>query len=405
MLTALLFQSFVAARFHPFAVAPLIAVEIVNQRRRFLAPLIEKSERIALQQKRAGVRADLEFVVRAFRHARQEKFPDAAAEQPAHRIDAAIPAIEIADNADALRVRRPDREIDPVDAADRPKLRAEFLVNLQVIALGEEVQIHLAHDRPIGVRIVRESSVTVPADNADAIIQVALPSRQDRLEKTVRDEAASPRHARPPPPDTMRTSLASGRKTRMTRSSPTRCGPRMRNGSGCAPARNIASSSVGRPRISKELMRSVRSKPSGNVRRRTFAIRGARHHPDCRATAVSVFIARAAVTYFSAMDHEVQRRSGRASPHLHARTAGSITWRPPRRCPRARPSMRPASNLMSLMFPGFHGEPLVHVERICRTSTLSRLKSAARADQAGNLQEPRRSLGRAIRPKTTRKKS
>ena len=53
---------------------------------------------------------DLEFVVRAFADAGQENLPDAAAEQLAHRIAAAVPAVEIADHADALRIRRPDVE-------------------------------------------------------------------------------------------------------------------------------------------------------------------------------------------------------------------------------------------------------------------------------------------------------
>ena len=64
---------FFPARFHPLAVAPFVALEIVNQRRRFDCPmLIEKRERIALEQKRAGLRANLELVMRAFADARQK---------------------------------------------------------------------------------------------------------------------------------------------------------------------------------------------------------------------------------------------------------------------------------------------------------------------------------------------
>src|SRR2546423_13046553 len=44
---------------HPFRVRPLIAVEIVNHRRGLHAMLTEESERIALQQKRPGLRLDL----------------------------------------------------------------------------------------------------------------------------------------------------------------------------------------------------------------------------------------------------------------------------------------------------------------------------------------------------------
>ena len=47
-------------------VAPFVALEIVNERRGDVAVLIEERERIALEQKRAGLGANLEFVVRAF---------------------------------------------------------------------------------------------------------------------------------------------------------------------------------------------------------------------------------------------------------------------------------------------------------------------------------------------------
>src|SRR6266576_3884151 len=47
---------------------------------------------------------------------------------------------------------------------------------------------------------------------------------------------------------------ASGRKARISRSSPTRCGPRMRNGSECVPVRKLVSSSGGRPAIWKGFM-------------------------------------------------------------------------------------------------------------------------------------------------------
>ena len=53
-------------RLHPFLIAPSIAIEIVNKRRRFFPVLIEKRERIGLEQERATGRPDLELVMRAF---------------------------------------------------------------------------------------------------------------------------------------------------------------------------------------------------------------------------------------------------------------------------------------------------------------------------------------------------
>ncbi len=73
-------------------------------------------------------------------------------------MDAAIPAVEIAHHAHALRIRRPDREINAVHAADLAQLRAEFLLELEMIALRKKMQIHLAHDRAVAIRIAQHCS-------------------------------------------------------------------------------------------------------------------------------------------------------------------------------------------------------------------------------------------------------
>ncbi len=57
---------------HPIRIAPLISLQIVNQRRCRCSVLIKKRERIALEQKRAGLRPNLEFVMGAFLDARQK---------------------------------------------------------------------------------------------------------------------------------------------------------------------------------------------------------------------------------------------------------------------------------------------------------------------------------------------
>src|SRR6266513_1390303 len=181
-------------RFHPIAVTPCVAVEIVNHRRRFLPMLAEEAERIGLQQERAALRPDLELVMRAFAHSRQKQFPDAATEETAHRIDAAIPAVEIADDADALCVRRPDGEIHAIGVADIAQMRDKLLVELKVISLGKKMQVHFAHDQAIAVGIADEGRGFVPAREMNVVINVAFHPRDRRLEKsfrpkTVRDEA------------------------------------------------------------------------------------------------------------------------------------------------------------------------------------------------------------------------
>src|SRR5450755_4225149 len=98
-------------------------------------------------------------------------------------MDATIPSIEIPDDADALRVRRPNRKINSRDSADRAQLRAELLVKLMMISFGEEMQIHLAHDRAETIRIVQLMFSVVPRNDAHFIVAIAFFSRHDGLEK------------------------------------------------------------------------------------------------------------------------------------------------------------------------------------------------------------------------------
>jgi hypothetical protein len=69
-------------------------------------------ERIGLDPQRAFLRFNLELVERPGSDAGHEQLPDPAAPQLAHRKQAAIPAIEITNQAHALGVRCPDREAD-----------------------------------------------------------------------------------------------------------------------------------------------------------------------------------------------------------------------------------------------------------------------------------------------------
>src|ERR1043165_4739872 len=107
-----------AARFHPCLIIPSITLEIVHHGRGRFAVLIEKREWIALEQYRARLGADFKFVVRALLDPGQKEFPHTAADELAHRIYPAIPTVEIAYDADALSVRRPDCEINARSVAN-----------------------------------------------------------------------------------------------------------------------------------------------------------------------------------------------------------------------------------------------------------------------------------------------
>src|SRR5579859_809940 len=69
-------------------------------------------------------------------------------------MDAAVPAVEIADDADAPRGRRPDGEVDAGDAVDGLQVRAKFFVRVVVAAFGHEVKVEIAELVRKRIRIV-----------------------------------------------------------------------------------------------------------------------------------------------------------------------------------------------------------------------------------------------------------
>ena len=97
---------------------------------------------------------DLVLVERAFAEPGDEQFPEAAGDMLPHRVPAAVPAIEVADDAHARGVRRPDGKIDAVDAVDRPQVGAQAVVALPVPPFVEQVHVVLGQQVRKGVRIV-----------------------------------------------------------------------------------------------------------------------------------------------------------------------------------------------------------------------------------------------------------
>ncbi len=67
---------------------------------------------------------------------------------------ASVPIVEIADDADTPRVRCPDREGDAGDTADRTRVRSERIPEPKVRSLGDEVDVHVAENRPEAVRVL-----------------------------------------------------------------------------------------------------------------------------------------------------------------------------------------------------------------------------------------------------------
>lgn len=77
-----------------------------------------------------------------------------------------IPLIKISNNADALRIRCPDRETCSRHAVNLSNVRAEFFVDAPFITRSEQIQILFAERRKKGIRIARlpESAVVICDD-------------------------------------------------------------------------------------------------------------------------------------------------------------------------------------------------------------------------------------------------
>jgi hypothetical protein len=120
-----------AAVFQPGVVVPAETRGIVDDRGGVGAALRGEGKRVGLVDGRAAVlRDDAVFVELAVVQAGDKKLPDAGAFDAAHRVDAAVPAVEIADEADLAGVRRPDGEADAVETVDENEVRAEVAVKV-----------------------------------------------------------------------------------------------------------------------------------------------------------------------------------------------------------------------------------------------------------------------------------
>ncbi len=135
-----------ASRVHPCGVAPLVTTKVPGDRRGLRRALGEEGERIRLEGRRPLRRMDLELVGDAFRDPRQEQLPEAAGAEVAHRVDAAVPVVEIADDGHAPRVGRPDDEAVAARAVDLGRARPHLLPGAQPVALAEQIGFVVGDD-------------------------------------------------------------------------------------------------------------------------------------------------------------------------------------------------------------------------------------------------------------------
>ena len=145
--------------------------------------------------------------------------------QRAHRHQAAVPAVEVADDPDAARVRRPDREAHAGDALVRARMRAEHVVQPLVRPLADEVQVDLAERRAEPIRVVELPGVAVGEAEADPVVGTARAARS----------GTSPAHRPSPGGLHRRACRRSARRARRRWRRDGRRGRPCPSGAGCAP--------------------------------------------------------------------------------------------------------------------------------------------------------------------------
>ena len=96
-------------------------------------------------------------------------------------MQASVPRVEIADDRDRARVRRPDGERSAGDAVDFADVCPELLVQLFVAPLHGEVLVELAERRQECVRVAERERVPVRVLDLELVSERQLRAGQQRL--------------------------------------------------------------------------------------------------------------------------------------------------------------------------------------------------------------------------------
>ena len=180
------------ARRHPVAVLPRVTGDIANDRGGLRRQLEGEAVGVALLQQVAGRGPNLEFVLLAVLQIRNEQFPHAREREVPHRVQAAVPRVEVADHAHPLGAWRPDGEVHAGGRADLPPVRTQDLEGAMMRALAEQVQVELGEHAAVAVGIVHLGRQPAPRCRPQSIVG-HRPRRQRQLEQAVGGE---PRHRR-----------------------------------------------------------------------------------------------------------------------------------------------------------------------------------------------------------------
>ena len=126
-----------------------------------------------LRQDAAIARADFVLVASAGVDTGNEYLPDPAFAAQTHRMAPGVPGVEVADDADALRVRCPDGEGGTLDTVDFAQVGAEPFKGAQVRALCEEPDVEFAEDCGKAVGVVDFLYAAGP-DNTQTVVELLV---------------------------------------------------------------------------------------------------------------------------------------------------------------------------------------------------------------------------------------
>ena len=150
----LLVRARVLPRLQPLGIVPLVSAEFRDDRTGARPQLHLETERVRLQQRVALPRANFVFIYSARAHVRDEQLPQTGAAARLHRVLATVPVVERTDDADPLRIRRPDRKTGARQAVHECRVRAELVVQRVVISLAEQIEIVVGELRREVIRVV-----------------------------------------------------------------------------------------------------------------------------------------------------------------------------------------------------------------------------------------------------------
>src|SRR5690242_10688745 len=102
---------------------------------------------------------------------------------------AAVPPVEIPDNADALAVGSPDGEMRAFDGADPHDVRAELVVDSRVLAFAEQIQVVVGDDPAVPVRIVDFVGIAAWIEDTEPVVERFLHAGEAGFENAGRMHA------------------------------------------------------------------------------------------------------------------------------------------------------------------------------------------------------------------------